>query len=665
MEQEHYHHPSNALLSQSSWLLIISLLFFCSLALADVKLPKIIWSNMVLQRDEPVQIWGWADKNEKVTVKFNNQTAKTKTKASGEWKVSLKPMPAGGPFEMEISGKNKLVLNNILIGDVWICSGQSNMQWSVSQAMNSEQEIAAANYPNIRLFSVPRVIQFQPVDDVSGGEWLVTTPETIGGFSAVGYFFGRELHQHLGIPIGLINTSWGGTNVETWTSAKAIGQLDEFKAVVAELDTLDVAKIKARVEAKFAPLKAELAKTTPGLVDGKALWASPEIDTTQWQPMKLPILWEEAGLEGVDGVIWFRKEFTLTETKDLQNVVLSLGPIDDSDITWVNGIKIGETLRKYDEPRFYKLDSTILQPGKNVVTVRVEDYGGGGGLWGKPDDLYLQAGTFKLGLSGDWQYRISPVNFAYNVTGVGPNSKPTLLFNAMIHPLLPYRIKGAIWYQGESNAGRAYKYRTLFPLMIQDWRNHWDQGDFPFLFVQLANFMQPDSQPSESAWAELREAQLMTLKLPNTGMAVIIDIGEADDIHPRNKQDVGYRLALAARKVSFGEEIVYSGPLYDSMAIEGNKIRIFFKNVGSGLMIKDKYGYLKGFAIAGPDRKFVWAKATLDGNDVLVYNETVQNPVAVRFGWANNPDDINLYNQEGLPASPFRTDDWPGITVDK
>jgi sialate O-acetylesterase len=385
----------------------------------------------------------------------------------------------------------------------------------------------------------------------------------------------------------------------------------------------------------------------------------------EWQKMDLPQLWENAGLNELDGIVWFMKEITLTQEDAAKSMVLRLGPVDDSDHTYVNGSLVGSTEGKYDKIREYEVKPEVLKTGKNIICVRVTDIGGGGGLWGKAEELFYKSGENKaVTLAGEWSYQIGSKQIPTLET-VGPNSYPTLLFNAMIHPLIPFTIKGAIWYQGESNARRAYQYREIFPAMITDWRKNWGQGDFPFLFVQLANFMKAKDEPGESSWAELREAQMMTLSLPNTGMAVIIDIGKADDIHPRNKQDVGFRLARNALKIAYQQDVVYSGPLYQSFKIEDDKIRINFTNTGSGLAVKDRYGYLKGFSIAGKDKKFVWAKAQIEGNEVIVHNTAVQNPVAVRYGWADNPDDVNLYNREGFPASPFRTDDWPGVTAGK
>lgn len=378
--------------------------------------------------------------------------------------------------------------------------------------------------------------------------------------------------------------------------------------------------------------------------------------------MILPNLWESQGMKGMDGVVWFRKTITIPGSMIGAPATLHLGKVDDTDHTWINGQSVGETRNAYDKLRQYVIPEGVLKGGENTIAVRVEDYGGGGGLWGAAKDMYLEIGGTRIELAGSWQYRVSPQGMKMNQAAMGPNDAPTLLFNGMIKPLIPYAIQGAIWYQGESNASRAYSYRTLFPTMIKDWRKRWGR-DFPFLWVQLANFKPPVATPGDSDWAELREAQSMTLSLPNTGQAVIIDIGEADDIHPRNKQDVGYRLGLAAEKVAYGRNLTYSSPMYKEMRKEGDRIILSFEHVDKGLRVKDRYGYLKGFAIAGADKKWVWAKAELiSDHEIAVYSPRIKAPVAVRYGWASNPDDANLYNAAGLPASPFRTDDWLGIT---
>lgn len=641
--------------------LIIFSVFCVFKTQAEVKLPRIFSSNMVLQKGIENPVWGWADKGEQITVAFNNHSVRTKTDKNGKWSVKLPMQEYGGPYTMTVKGKNTIVFDNILIGEVWVCSGQSNMEFQVAQAINAENEIATANFPKIRLFTVPKTVAQFPNDDISSGEWEECSPETVSDFSAVAYFFGRDIFRELNVPIGLIHTSWGGTVAETWSSAETISNDPDLKGNLSELQKMDLSKYR---EEKMVQIKKILGGEVPdkdlGMENGKAVWAAPDFNDSNWKTIKTPIYWEQQGFTDIDGIGWYRKEIVLTEEQSNANATLHLGKIDDADITFVNGVEIGKT-NSYDKDRVYTIESKILKPGKNIIAVRVDDTGGNGGIWGDSKDLYLDFKNEKKDISGDWKFRISKA-MAGNLN-IGPNSYPTLLFNGMINPILPYGIKGAIWYQGESNAGRAKQYQRVFPDVIKDWRTHWNQGDFPFLFVSLANFYPPVETPGESDWAELREAQTKTLSLPNTGMALSIDIGEANDIHPKNKQDVGKRLALNALKIAYNKNIVFSGPMYKSVDFKDGKAFITFSETGSGLKAKDKYGYLKGFTIAGADKKFKWAKAEIiDNKTIVVYSEEIKDPKSVRYGWANNPDDVNLYNVEGLPANPFRTDEWPGIT---
>lgn len=505
---------------------VASLVLIAGPAGADVRLPAIFGDNMVLQSSfvKAVPVWGWARPGERVTVTFEGQTRSATTNDKGRWSVHLDPPKVGGPFEMTIEGANRITLHNILVGEVWVGSGQSNMQWPVKQSGDAEEEIANAKYPKIRLFTCERRVSSGPMDDTKGS-WVECSPETVPDFSAVAYYFGRELHKQLGVPVGLIHTSWGGTPAEAWTSRAALEAMPECQPYVER-------------------------------------WA-----------------------------------------KSIGDYPAALAKYREQLDTWITDSAAAE-----DEGR------PVPPPP--------------GGVPGDP--------------------RANP-------------HRPSGLYNAMIHPIIPFAIRGAIWYQGESNAGRAYVYRKLFPGMITDWRHAWGEGNFPFLFVQLANFQARQPEPGDSAWAELREAQLMTLALPNTAMAVIIDIGEANNIHPKNKQEVGRRLGLAAEAM-YGKKVEYSGPMYESMKVDGNSIRLTFTHA-EGLVAKDG-GSLKGFAIAGEDRKFVWADAKIDGDAVVVSSASVAKPVAVRYAWADNPE-CNLYNAAGLPASPFRTDDWPGVTANE
>ncbi len=640
---------------------LILFTFFQSSTRADVRLPALAGDHMVLQRDIAIPVWGWAEKGENISVKFLNQQYSTTADANGYWKVSIHPVPAGGPYQMLVSGPdNTITLKDILIGDVWVCSGQSNMEFKVAELNAPEKVIAAANYPSIRLFTIPQQMAKEPLTDIIGGEWQSCSAETVSEFSAVAYFFGRALQKNIKIPIGLIHSSWGGTMIETWISASALGKVEGFAPVIQQLPSFDLDRQILESESAMKEWRDEFLSRDKGMEGTKPLWSDPLMNDKEWQEIDVPGFWDFLGFEMLDGVVWFRTEFNLSDDQAKKSTMLHLGPIDDNDITWVNGHKAG-TIDDKRKSRSYALNPGMLRAGRNSLVVRVVDFGGRGGIFGRPEQIYVGNGAYKIPLAGKWKFKTGTENLPPIPRRVGPNSKPTLLFNAMISPVCSYAIKGVIWYQGEGNVRRAFQYRELFPLLITDWRHQWKQGEFPFLFVQLANFKPADIQPQQSEWAELREAQLMTLNLPGTGMAVTIDIGEENDIHPRNKLDVGKRLALAARRVAYLQNVVCSGPLYDTMMVDGDKINISFKNTGSGLAIKGK-GPLRAWAIAGEDRRFVWADATIKGNEIDVWSSKVPNPVAVRYAWADNPQGANLYNKEGLPASPFRTDDWPGIT---
>lgn len=622
---------------------------------ADITLPRIFGSNMVLQQGIEIPVWGWASPGERVTVTLNKSTVTVRTDRDGKWKAKLPRFEYGGPFTMTIAGRNKIVIENVMIGEVWIASGQSNMEWQLAQSNNADEEIESANLSGIRLFQVPRTVAQFPQDDISAGEWKVCTPENARSFSAVAFFFGRKLHHKLNVPIGLIQTTWGGTVAETWISPETIENDPDFTEPLKRLRSLDMEAYEQEQHDRLKQLfGGKIPTEDKGIENGEPVWNAIDIDDGDWKSLIVPKFWEEQGYAQIDGVSWYRKEIMLTEEQSNSNVTLHLGKVDDSDITWINGIEIGKTEGLYDKDRIYTIEARHLRPGPNMLVVRVNDTGGNGGIWGDPNNQFLAIGSEKVDISGDWKFRISKATIS--TVNVGPNSYPTLLFNGMINPLIPYAIKGTIWYQGESNASRACQYQRIFPALISDWRKHWNQGDFPFLFVQLANYMKAPEIPGESDWAELREAQTIALSMPNTGMAVAIDIGEANDIHPRNKQDVGLRLSLNALKIAYNKDVIHSGPKYRSVEFNGDKTLVTFDSVGSGLMVKDRYGYVKGFTLAGPDGKHHWAKAHIsDKNQVEIQSDAVANPVELRYGWADNPDDVNLYNNEGLPAIPFRS----------
>ena len=661
---------------------------------SQLELADLFTDGMVLQRGVKAPVWGWAAPGSKVVVSIGTQVRTAVADEQGRWKVAFGPLVAGGPYEMTVASDTTITLHDILVGEVWVCSGQSNMQMPVRVGRygvaNADAEVANADYPRIRLYTVwPAASHsrqerlttgkgptFAPPED--NNRWVACSPDTVGPFSAAGYFFGRHLHEQLGVPVGLINCSWGGTIAEAWTSEPALRRLPELQPVLdemykalPELDALQREYERALVEweENAKTWHAEFEASDVGYREEDAPWAAVDLDTSGWATMDLPQLWEKAGLPKFDGYLWYRKVVDLPADWAEKDLTLHLGPINDMDWTWVNGEPVGSTTAEgsAETPRVYPVPAGVARVGDNVIVVRVYDMGNVGGLWGKPEDLRIEcAGAAPVSLAGAWQYKegadlaVIPAKPSPPKFGLQNPNQPSVLFNAMIAPMIPYAIRGAIWYQGESNTPKPFEYRNLFPAMIQDWRDEWDQGDFPFLFVQLANWRRmAEDKPILRGWPELREAQTMTLSLPNTGMAVIIDIGEADDIHPKNKQDVGKRLALAARHIAYGEDLVYSGPLYSSMRTEGQRIRVFFEHVGGGLTAKG--GELTGFEIAGKDRVFVPAQARIDGETVAVWNPAVPEPVAVRYGWSINPP-VNLYNREGLPASPFRTDDWLDVT---
>lgn len=653
-------------------MLTTTILFLTTLAAPKSQVPElpllspVFGDHMVLQRERANPIWGWDKPGTAVTVSSGGKTARATAGKDGKWMASLPALPTGGPYTLSVQGTSKRVLQDVLVGDVWVCSGQSNMEQGVGISRDPQKEIAAANYPNIRLTIIPHNVQFAPVP-TAPAEWSVCTPENIAksgwsGFSAVAYFFGRELNQRLKVPIGLIQSCWGGTIIEAWASRPSVARQGDFAAALSQIDQAT----RSGVTPYHQQVDSWASRVDAGSKTG-ANWHLPTFDASAWQAAKAPYTYETNGLGAFDGVVWFRIEVEVPSGA-LGEAKLSLGSIDDFDATWVNGTRVGATFQ-YDAPRNYGVPEGTLKPGKNVIVVRAIDTGGPGGFMSPAGDMVLQlANGTKIPLgSGSWKYaQGAPANSrpAIPQPMSGNPNVPTVLYNGMIAPLQPMAIKGAIWYQGESNAGRAYQYRELMPMLIADWRRGFQNPRMPFFIVQLANFTQRLPNPGESDWAELREAQAMAAADDSrVGLATAIDIGEANDIHPKNKQDVGFRLALSALKIAYGQNVVHSGPTYSSMKVAGNKVLLSFENVAEGL--QDSGGTLPGFSVSGADRKFVWAEAKIVGkNQVEVSSPLVPQPVAVRYGWANNPE-VGLWNSAKLPAVPFRTDAWPGITLGK
>ena len=636
-------------------LTIIFIIVFSLASFGKVKLPKLISDGMILQRNTDVNIWGWADANENISVSFVGSTYNTIADNKGNWKVVLADLKPGGPYQMQI---NSITINNILVGDVWVCSGQSNMELPMRRvSWNYPSEIEHSENKYIRQFLVPDKYNFdEPQNDLSSGTWKSASPENTPDFSATAYFFAKFLYEKYKVPIGLINSALGGSPVESWISGNALKKFPKYyNEAKLFRDSILIKKIEASDRARSNAWYTLLHKVDRGFKDPENIWYKTNLNTSDWSTMEVPGYWsEETDLGQLNGVIWFRKKVEIPSSMAGKSAKLILGRIVDADSAFINGQFVGTVSYQYP-PRRYDIPTGLLKAGENTIVVRVISNIGKGGF--VPDKQYaVVTKDTSINLTGEWKYRLGaempPLESQTFIRW-----KPTGLYNAMIAPLINYKIKGVIWYQGESNAERPKEYLSLFSTMIKDWRTNWNEGDFPFLFVQLPNFMETKSEPSESNWALLREAQLKTLSLPNTGMVVAIDIGEWNDIHPLDKKDVGYRFALAAEKLAYGDNIVYSGPIYKSMKIDGNKIILSFTHTGSGLIAKGD-NKLKYFAIAGNNKKFVWANAKIENNKVVVWNDKVKNPVAVRYAWADNPDGANLYNKEGLPASPFRTDDF-------
>lgn len=641
-------------MEKSSQVLLVLLCAAASSGIA-AELNPLFQDNAVLQCDSRVPVWGTGRDGEKITVTFGAQTVST-VATNGAWKIWLEPMKVNAtPQTLTVSGDTARSITNVLVGEVWIASGQSNMERQLGLRAGQkpivgwEREVAAANHPEIRQFYVPQTKSFAPQSEVKGS-WSVCSPETVKDFTAVGYFFARDVFAARHVPIGIIHSSWGGTPAEAWTSEAGLRPLPEFAGTLEDLKKLAANSDRVRRESE-AKREAWYQRVDRG-VKADVPWSAADFDASTWKTMTLPTLWESAGYPGFDGLIWFRREFELPEAWDGRDVELQLGAVDDMDTTWVNGAKVGATAG-WNLPRIYRVPGSSLKRGKNVVAVRVLDTGGGGGVYGGENALRLlfTANGTKTSLSVAGEWRCCPsaalAEIGWPPTDFSQDSgAPTVLYSGMIAPLQPYAMRGVIWYQGEANSPRAKQYQTLFPAMISSWRKAWDRGDFPFLFVQIA--------PYHEMTPEIREAQLLSWqRTTNTAMAVTIDCGDANDIHPANKEPVGARLALAARAVAYGEKIEYSGPIFDSMKIEGANAVLKFQHPGGGLVAKD--GALKGFVISGADKVFHPAQATIAGDTVVVTCPAVAQPVAVRYGWANVPEG-NLFNRAGLPASPFRTD---------
>lgn len=661
---------------------------------------KVYGDHMVLQCDRPIRISGTAAPGESVKVTIGDNSAYATAGDDGEWTAELPAMKAGmQPYSVVVTGKEGtpgVSFEDVLIGEVWLASGQSNMEMPVYSgrqfwnSANGKAEVAAADHPGIRLFNTCQRRSVSPgveQKEIAGPGWVVCSPETVGPFSALGYYFARQLHKDLNVPVGVINSSWGGTPIQSWISeagyrsANRTGELAKIESSrkPSKEQEAKIAALKKKAKIAFDAWGKRFYAFDPAATAAAQAWKNPGFDDSGWLSEEVP----SSPAADFDGIFWYRRTVTIPAEWAGKELTLSLGAIDDCDETFFNGEKVGatgtSTPNYWSVPRVYKIPGKLVKAGANTIAVRVADMYSNGGMMGPEPLLYLQLGNDKndrIRLNGAWKYK---VEFKIDTQKLGTRPTPpddlsisqssphfpATLYNSMVAPWTVYPIRGVIWYQGESNAGAYEEYMKLHPLLIQDWRNKWNNPEMPFLFIQLAAFERhspskpgpadfwKNRQPSDSSWPKLREVQTATLAIPNTGMAVAIDVGNPFDIHPADKQTLGYRLGKEAERICYGSREISAGPLYERMTVEGNKVRLFFKNTGSGLVAKD--GAPASFAIAGKDGNFVWADAKIDGDTVLVWSDKVKEPVEVRYAWAGYPGNANLYNKEGFPASPFRT----------
>lgn len=634
--------------------IILLLLFVPSNEMiSQIRLPKLISDGVILQRNEKIKIWGWASPQEKIRLEFKSKIYTTEADQKGNWVIQLPAQQAGGPYEMVFKATNTIKIQDILFGDIWVCSGQSNMELPMERVKEKYGDIIKnATNTNIRQFLVADKYDFKnEQSDLDSGNWIASNPKSVLDFSAVAYFFAKEIYEKLHIPIGLINSALGGSPVESWMSEEALtafpidyAEAQKFKSdiLIKQIETTD----KKRNDDWYSLLSS----TDKGLTEEKQQWSQSDINDADWDQMVIPGFWNKQPIGNVNGVVWFRKEIEVPKRMVGRSAKLVMGRIVDQDFVYVNGEMIGTTGYQYP-PRRYELKSTILKEGKNIISIRVINNSGNGGfVLDKP--YYIVVGKDTIDLKGEWKYKLG----AEMKPLQGPTFirwKPVGLYNAMIAPLLNFKIKGVLWYQGEANTIDAKEYAKKFPALIKNWRGKWNQGNFPFLFVQLANFMEASTEPRESNWAALRQSQLETLSVPNTGMAVTIDLGEWNDIHPLDKENVGKRLSLLARKLAYKEnEISAESPMPDISKFDSDKVILSFKNIGGGLIVKNG-SYLKSFSISNDGVNFVWAKAKIKGNKVEVSNGSIKNPTVVRYAWDNNPIEANLFTKEGLPSTPF------------
>ena len=622
---------------------IVVAVFFCLVqtVFAQISLPYIFSDNMVLQRGQKIPVWGFSSPNETIKVAFKKQLKETKANEKGEWMVYLNQEKAGGPYLLTVSGKNKITFKNVLIGDVWLASGQSNMEWNLAATEGYDNELNQTKFPLIRHIKINKKINSLPQNNVTETHWDVANKQTIGDFSAVAYHFAKKMYQEKGVPVGIINSSWGGTVIESWIPREAFEQSPYFKEMISKMPKVDIEQLEQNNIAEKTILMESL--TQEKISDFSANNFLTETSTSPKAEINVPQAWEEQGYKSLDGIIWVKKTIVLAENDVKKDATLYLGKIDDADTTFFNGKEVGG-MKQWSDERIYTISKEFLKVGENTIAIKITDTGGGGGLWDNSEDIKLVTSDRTLPLKGKWKFGIEKIFSAIN-----QNEFPSLIYNSMIYPFIKTRISGVVWYQGESNVERAEEYEKTFPLLINSWREKFGKN-LPFYFVQLATFNNDGNSNEGCPWAELRDAQTQALSLKNTGMAVTTDVGNPTDIHQKKKKPVGERLANLALKNG-----IYS-PVLKSYTVKGDKIEVTL--TGKSMLIAKDQQSLRGFEIAGKDQVFYPATASIVNNKLVVTSDKVSNPTAVRYGWKADNSELNLFTKELLPVSPFRTDNF-------
>lgn len=648
-------------------LINISIFLFLSIhsLQAQLRIAKPFGNHMVLQRNKPLPVWGWSAKNDNIEVIFNQYALHAKSDANGKWMVQFPAMKEGGPFQLQVKSKNEVILlEDVMLGEVWLCSGQSNMEFNMRDAFHYNTAAASVKQNDIRQFIVPSEVSLQPKDSIAGGEWVLANSETLGNYTAVGYSFAKELASQLHVTVGLIKDAWGGSQIEGWISKDAMKESEELKQYASTFpenwDQADAQLLK-NLQKKLSTKNNQLPNTNLNY-----LLSNDSTAFDGWLPYAPPSQWDWQGIWAFRGAGFFERTLTVDPIDVSKSSTLSLGDNDGAFQLYINGKLIKEGQGK--NSRLFQIPANTWKQGRNILLIhqdmQVDPSWYGNGFSGEASTLFLKFDGYSQSLSGNGWKMVPDFKSSWNYIHA-QNNAGAIIYNAMIHPIIPYAIQGVLWYQGESNAERAYQYRKSFPLLIESWRKEWRE-EFPFYFVQLSSYGKFPNSNQGSEWAELREAQSMTLSLAKTGMAVTTDIGNPENVHPRNKEEVGKRLAANALVNTYHlPKAIFCGPIYRSVIFKHDIAEISFDHVGQGWLVKDQYGYIKGFEIAGADKKFYYAQAKIEGDKIIVWNDKVIEPKSVRYGWTDAPIDVNLFNQEGFPAAPFRTDQWKGITESK